>query len=245
MVHAGIARQVARYGAAGRRPPCVLLSGGETTVTVRGNGRGGRNAEFLLGARARARRRSRASALAGDTDGIDGSEDNAGAIVAPTRCARRAQPASTPKRASPTNDGYGFFAALGDLVVTGPTLHQRQRLPRDPRPARGPRGPSARRRCHEPPGRPKREYPSAQREGVVMTAPIQPSAQRIWDRCEALARLSELDGGLTRVYLSDEQRRANELVLGWMREAGMSARLDADRQLRRPLRRRAPRARRA
>jgi allantoate deiminase len=60
-----------------------------------------------------------------------------------------------------------------------------------------------------------------------MTAPIQPSAQRIWDHCEALARLSELDGGLTRVYLSDEQRRANELVLGWMREAGMSARLDA------------------
>jgi allantoate deiminase len=60
-----------------------------------------------------------------------------------------------------------------------------------------------------------------------MTAPIQPSAQRIWDHCEALARLSELDGGLTRIYLSDEQRRANELVLGWMREAGMSARLDA------------------
>jgi len=60
-----------------------------------------------------------------------------------------------------------------------------------------------------------------------MTAPIQPSAQRIWDHCAALARLSELDGGLTRVYLSDEQRRANGLVLGWMREAGMSARLDA------------------
>jgi allantoate deiminase len=60
-----------------------------------------------------------------------------------------------------------------------------------------------------------------------MTAPIQPSAQRIWDHCEALAKLSELDGGLTRVYLSDEQRRANELVLGWMREAGMSARPDA------------------
>ena len=60
-----------------------------------------------------------------------------------------------------------------------------------------------------------------------MTAPIQPSAQRNWDHCEALAKLSELDGGLTRVYLSDEQRRANVLVLGWMREAGMSARLDA------------------
>jgi allantoate deiminase len=60
-----------------------------------------------------------------------------------------------------------------------------------------------------------------------VTAPIRPSAQRIWDHCEALAKLSELDGGLTRVYLSDEQRRANELVLGWMREAGMSARLDA------------------
>ena len=60
-----------------------------------------------------------------------------------------------------------------------------------------------------------------------MTEPVQPSAQRIWDECEALAKLSEMQGGLTRVYLSDEQRRANELVLGWMREAGMSARLDA------------------
>ncbi|HTO46954.1 MAG TPA: allantoate amidohydrolase [Burkholderiales bacterium] len=60
-----------------------------------------------------------------------------------------------------------------------------------------------------------------------MTEPVQPSAQRIWDQCEALAKLSEMQGGLTRIYLSDEQRRANELVLGWMREAGMSARLDA------------------
>jgi allantoate deiminase len=60
-----------------------------------------------------------------------------------------------------------------------------------------------------------------------MSEPARPSAQRIWDHCEALAGLSELPGGLTRVYLSDEQRRANELVLGWMREAGMSARLDA------------------
>jgi allantoate deiminase len=60
-----------------------------------------------------------------------------------------------------------------------------------------------------------------------VSEPVEPSAQRIWDHCEALAKLSELPGGLTRVYLSDEQRRANELVLGWMREAGMSARLDA------------------
>jgi allantoate deiminase len=60
-----------------------------------------------------------------------------------------------------------------------------------------------------------------------MTEPVQPSAQRIWDHCEALGGISELAGGLTRIYLSDEQRRANELVLGWMREAGMSARLDA------------------
>ena len=60
-----------------------------------------------------------------------------------------------------------------------------------------------------------------------MSEPARPSAQRIWDRCESIAALSELAGGLTRVYLSDEQRRANELVLGWMREAGMSARLDA------------------
>jgi allantoate deiminase len=60
-----------------------------------------------------------------------------------------------------------------------------------------------------------------------VSEPVQPSARRIWDHCEALGRVSELDGGLTRVYLSDEQQRANELVLGWMREAGMSARLDA------------------
>ena len=60
-----------------------------------------------------------------------------------------------------------------------------------------------------------------------MTEPVQPSAQRIWDHCEALAKLSELEGGLTRVYLSGEQRHANALVLGWMREAGMNARLDA------------------
>jgi allantoate deiminase len=60
-----------------------------------------------------------------------------------------------------------------------------------------------------------------------MSEPAQPSAERVWDQCEALAKLSEMPGGLTRVYLSDEQRRANELVLGWMREGGMSARLDA------------------
>ena len=72
-----------------------------------------------------------------------------------------------------------------------------------------------------------------------MTDPVQPSAQRIWDHCEALGAISELPGGLTRVYLSDEQRRANELVLAWMREAGMNARLDAVGNVRRPLRGRA------
>ena len=65
------------------------------------------------------------------------------------------------------------------------------------------------------------------------------SAQRVWDRCEALGRISELEGGLTRVFLSREQRAANELVLGWMREAGMARAARRDRQLRRPLRGRA------
>lgn len=124
-VMAGIARQVARHGqpAAG---PCVLLSGGETTVTVRGEGgRGGRNAEFLL-ALAVALGPDLAGmgihALACDTDGIDGSEDNAGAIIGPDTHAK-AEAAGISLRAHlDANDAYSAFAALGDLIVTGPTL---------------------------------------------------------------------------------------------------------------------------
>lgn len=124
-VLAGIARQVARHGQPLPRP-CVLLSGGETTVTVTGEGgRGGRNAEFLL-ALAVALGPDLADmgihALAADTDGIDGSEDNAGAVVDPTTHAR-AEAAGVDLRARlHAHDAWTAFDALGDLVVTGPTL---------------------------------------------------------------------------------------------------------------------------
>jgi hydroxypyruvate reductase len=100
----------------------VLLSGGETTVTVRGEGRGGRNAEFLLALAVQLRGAAGISALAADTDGIDGSEDNAGALMTPDTLARaQAQGLDAAARLA-DNDGYGFFSALGDLVITGPTL---------------------------------------------------------------------------------------------------------------------------
>jgi hydroxypyruvate reductase len=100
----------------------VLLSGGETTVTVRGQGRGGRNAEFLLALAVALNGAPGVWALAGDSDGIDGSEDNAGAVVTPDTLARaRAAGVDAPARLA-DNDGYGFFQALGDLVITGPTL---------------------------------------------------------------------------------------------------------------------------
>jgi hydroxypyruvate reductase len=123
-VHAGIARQVARYGAqvgSIAEPPCVLVSGGETTVTVRGKGRGGRNAEFLLALAVALDGHPGISAIAADTDGIDGSEDNAGALLAPDSIGRAAALGVSAKARLADNDGYGFFAALGDLVTTGPT----------------------------------------------------------------------------------------------------------------------------
>lgn len=119
-VMAGMARQVARHGqpVAG---PCVLLSGGETTVTVRGAGRGGRNAEFLLALGVALAGHGKVWAIACDTDGIDGTEDNAGAVLAPDSLARAAALGVDAKARLADNDGYGFFSALGDLVVTGPT----------------------------------------------------------------------------------------------------------------------------
>ncbi|MFS2013482.1 glycerate kinase [Azospirillum sp. CT11-132] len=121
LVHAGIARQVMEHGqpVAG---PCVLLSGGETTVTVRGHGRGGRNAEFLLALAVAFDGVPDVYALAADTDGIDGTEDNAGALLAPDTLKRAAALGVDAKARLADNDGYGFFQALGDLVVTGPTL---------------------------------------------------------------------------------------------------------------------------
>jgi len=120
LVHAGIARQVRRHGQPAR-VPAVLLSGGETTVTVRGQGRGGRNAEFLLALAVALNGESGIHAVAGDTDGIDGTEDNAGALLGPSSLTRGLAAGIDAKRMLADNDGYGFFAALGDLIVTGPT----------------------------------------------------------------------------------------------------------------------------
>ena len=121
MVHAGIARQVLRHGQPAGAP-CVLLSGGETTVTVRGAGRGGRNVEFLLALAVALDGAPDVYALAGDTDGVDGTEDNAGAIITPDTLARAAAAGMDAKSRLADNDGYTFFSTLGDLVVTGPTL---------------------------------------------------------------------------------------------------------------------------
>jgi glycerate 2-kinase len=121
LVHAGIARQVAGFDQPAPAP-CVLLSGGETTVTVKGNGRGGRNAEFLLALAVALDGDAGISAIAGDTDGIDGTEDNAGAILLPDTLARAASKGISAKALLANNDGYSFFQGLGDLVVTGPTL---------------------------------------------------------------------------------------------------------------------------
>jgi glycerate 2-kinase len=121
MVHAGIARQIAGYGQPAAAP-CVLLSGGETTVTVRGKGRGGRNAEFLLALAVALDSHPGICGLAADTDGIDGSEDNAGAWIGPDTLARAAAAGLDAKALLAGNDAYRFFAGLDDLIVTGPTL---------------------------------------------------------------------------------------------------------------------------
>jgi len=121
IVHAGIARAVARHGHPARTP-AVLLSGGETTVTVRGQGRGGRNAEFLLSLALALDGMPNVYAIACDTDGIDGSEDNAGAVVTPDTLARARALGLDAKACLANNDAYDFFARLDDLVVTGPTF---------------------------------------------------------------------------------------------------------------------------
>lgn len=120
-VLAGIARQVARRGQPARRP-LVLLSGGETTVTVRGSGRGGRNVECLLSMALALAGEPGVHALAGDTDGVDGQEEIAGATAHPDTLARAFAAGIKPADALAANDGHGFFEALGDSVVTGPTL---------------------------------------------------------------------------------------------------------------------------
>ncbi len=118
---AGIALQVAERGQP-FTPPCVLLSGGETTVTVRGSGRGGRNVECLLSMGITLNSHPRIHALAGDTDGVDGLEEIAGAMLTPDSLARARQQGLNPLDSLSDNDGHGFFGALGDSVITGPTL---------------------------------------------------------------------------------------------------------------------------
>jgi glycerate 2-kinase len=120
-VMAGIARQVRRHGQPAA-VPCVLLSGGETTVTIRGKGRGGRNVEFLTALAVALDSADSIYALAADTDGIDGSEDNAGAVLRPDSIAWAAMKGIEVKACLANNDGYGFFQAAGGLVMTGPTL---------------------------------------------------------------------------------------------------------------------------
>jgi hydroxypyruvate reductase len=100
----------------------VLLSGGETTVTVRGSGRGGRNVECLLSLGIALDGHARIHALAGDTDGVDGQEEIAGALLRPDSLARAWSLGLRPRDSLADNDGHTFFGALGDAVVTGPTF---------------------------------------------------------------------------------------------------------------------------
>ncbi|MCB4788378.1 glycerate kinase [Delftia acidovorans] len=125
-VHAALARAVARHGQPFAKP-CVILSGGETTVTIRQRpagtpkGRGGRAGEFCMGLAQALQGQEKVWALAADTDGIDGVEDNAGARVSPDTLARAQDQGMRIAEYLDRNDAYGFFDALGDLVVTGPT----------------------------------------------------------------------------------------------------------------------------
>ncbi|WDR07017.1 glycerate kinase [Devosia rhodophyticola] len=119
-VHAAMAREVSLRNQPFAKP-VVLLSGGETTVTLRGKGRGGRNGEFLLSLAIGLDGTSGITALAADTDGIDGSEDNAGAFVDGQSANRMRAAGIDPLAALANNDAYSAFAAIGDLLITGPT----------------------------------------------------------------------------------------------------------------------------
>ena len=125
-VHAALARAVSAHGQPFQKP-CVILSGGETTVTIRPlapgqpKGRGGRAGEFCLGLALALQGQTGVYALAADTDGIDGVEDNAGARLAPDTLARAEKRGMKIDQYLDRNDAYGYFSALGDLVVTGPT----------------------------------------------------------------------------------------------------------------------------
>ena len=115
LVHAGIARQPAE-------PPCVLISGGETTITLKGQGKGGPNTEFLLSLAIALDGTPNIYALAGDTDGVDGSEDNAGALIYPDTLKRAEAAGISAKAMLADNDSYTFFKGISDLLETGPTM---------------------------------------------------------------------------------------------------------------------------
>jgi glycerate 2-kinase len=119
-VYGALARQVAQHGDPAK-PPVALISGGECTVTLRGQGRGGRCTEFLLSLAIDLAGLANVHAIACDTDGIDGSEDNAGAVLFPDSVERASRMNLEAKAFLARNDAYGFFSGLGDLVVTGPT----------------------------------------------------------------------------------------------------------------------------
>ncbi|WP_372930767.1 glycerate kinase [Methyloceanibacter sp.] len=121
LVHAGIARQCAMRGQP-QEPPCVLISGGETTITLKGDGKGGPNTEFLLSLAIALDGMDNIYALAGDTDGVDGSEDNAGALIYPDTLKRAEAAGISPKVMLANNDPYTFFKGVGDLLETGPTM---------------------------------------------------------------------------------------------------------------------------
>ncbi len=116
-----MALQVAERGEPFVRP-CALLSGGETTVTLRGQGRGGRNVECLLSLALATQGHPRIHALMGDTDGVDGIEEIAGALMGPHTLQEAFAKGLSPRASLDANDGHGFFQTLGDSVITGPTL---------------------------------------------------------------------------------------------------------------------------
>ena len=121
MVHAAIVKQVNKYAQPAKAPLCIL-SGGETTVTIRKpNGKGGRNTQFLLSLAIALDSVANVYAIACDTDGIDGSENNAGALLYPDTLERAYKLGLNPKKYLERNDAYTFFFKLGDLVETGPT----------------------------------------------------------------------------------------------------------------------------
>ena len=120
-VMAGIALQSRRFG----QPlpaPCVVISGGETTVTVRGNGAGGRNVEYLLALALKLDGAEKITALAADTDGVDGAREIAGAFISADTLSRARAMGIDPWASLSNNDGHGFFEKLGDQIITGPTL---------------------------------------------------------------------------------------------------------------------------